>query len=164
MNVPDGLEEHKYAELCILLPDNWIIEGANYQTMEEAFKDEKNYWPVRWLKIISRFPHEYDTWVGHGHTIPNGEGAEPFAENTKLGCMLLMPSLTLGGEFYKLKVGDEKVINFYCLYPLYKEEMNYKLKKGSDALLDKFEKYNVTDVVDIKRRNTCLKNGLWGLW
>ncbi len=75
-----------------------------------------------------------------------------------------MPSLTLGGEFYKLKVGDEKVINFYCLYPLYKEEMNYKLKKGSDALLDKFEKYNVTDVVDIKRRNTCLKNGLWGLW
>ncbi len=164
MTVPEGLEEYKYAELCILLPGNWAIDGTNYQTMEEAFKDEKNYWPVRWLKTIARFPHEYDTWVGRGHTIPNGEDAEPFADNTKFGCMILLPSLSLGGNFYKLKINDEKVITFYCLYPLFKEEMELKLKKGSDALINKFEKYRVTDIVDIERPNTCLKKGLWGLW
>lgn len=164
MNVPEGLEEHTYAELCILLPDDWYIDGTNYQTMEDAFKDEKNYWPVRWLKTIARFPHEYNTWVGHGHTIPNGENAEPFAENAKFGCMILIPSLSLSGHFYELKINKEKTIKFYCLYPIYKEEMDFKLKKGSDALLDKFEKYNVIDIVDIGRRNTCVKNGLFGLW
>ncbi len=164
MNVPIGLEEHRYAELCILLPSDWKIEGNNFQSMEEAFKDENNYWPVRWLKTIARFPHEYDTWVGYGHTIPNGEQADPFSENTKLGCMLLLPSLTIGPQFYNLKINNEKTINFYCLYPLYKEEMDYKLKKGTDHLLDKFEKFHVSDIVNISRKNTCVKKGLLGLW
>lgn len=164
MTTPEGLEEHRYAELCVLLPESWPVNLADYQLMEEAFKEERNYWPVRWLKTIARFPHEYDTWVAYGHTIPNGEGAEPFADNTKLGCIMLMPSLTLGNAFFELKVSDEKTIKFYCLYPLYKEEMDYKLKKGFDALLDKFDQYKVSDVVDIQRPNTCLKKGLFGLW
>lgn len=164
MNVPETMKGHQFTELCILLPENWEIKGENYQTMEETFKDETNYWPIRWLKIIARFPHEYNTWVGYGHTIPNGENAEPFADNTKLGCMILMPSITLSDDFFKLEINTEKTINFYCLYPLYKEEMDYKLKKGSDALIDNFEKYNISDVVDINRRNTSLKKGLFGLW
>ncbi len=164
MNVPEGLEQHKYAELCILLPANWAVDGTNYQLMEEAFKDERNYWPVRWLKTIARFPHENDTWMSNGHTIPNGENADSYADNTKLGCMVLFPSLSLGKNFFELKIDEEKTIKFYCLYPLYKEEMEYKLKKGSDSLIDKFEKFNVIDVVDINRPNTCLKKGLFGLW
>jgi hypothetical protein len=157
MTVPEGLEEHRFAELCILLPSNWNIS-------EDAFKDENNYWPVRWLKTIARFPHEYDSWVSHGHTIPNGEQAEPFADNTKFGCMLLLPSLTLGQEFYNLKINEEKTINFYCLYPLYKEEMDFKLKKGTDYLLDKFDKFHVSDIVNVTRQNSCLKKRLFGFW
>lgn len=164
MNVPEGYDVSKYLELCILLPENWKINGSDYQLMEEAFKDENNYWPVRWLKTIARFPHEYETFLSYGHTVPNGENADPFSESTKLGCMLLMPSLSLGNKFFELKVNDEKTINFYCLYPLYKEEMDFKLKKGTDDLIDKFEKYNVSDIIDINRHNTCLKKGLFGLW
>lgn len=164
MTVPVGSESHKYAELCILLPDNWVIDGTSFITMEEAFKNENNYWPVRWLKTIARFPHEYDTWVGHGHTIPNGQNADPFAENTEFGCIVLLPSLSLGTNFFNLKVNEQKNIHFYCLYPLYKEEMDFKLKKGCNALLDKFEKFQVTDIVDISRQNTCVKKGFWGLW
>ncbi|WP_224994400.1 suppressor of fused domain protein [Cesiribacter sp. SM1] len=164
MTVPEGMEEHQYAELCILLPADWEINGDGLKLMEEVFRDEKNYWPVRWLKIIARFPHEYNTWVGWGHTIPNGENAAPFAENTALGCMLLMPAVSLPTEFLELKINDHKTINFYCLYPLYKEEMEYKLNKGSDALLGKFEKYNISNVVDINRPNTCRKKGFLGLW
>jgi hypothetical protein len=78
--------------------------------------------------------------------------------------MLLLPSLSLGNEFFELKIDDKKKINFYCLYPLYKEEMDFKLKKGTDALIDRFEEYNVSDVVDINRKNTCAKKGLFGMW
>ncbi len=164
MTVPKGLEGYQYVEVCILLPDNWQIDGTSYLIMEEAFKNENNYWPVRWLKNIARFPHRFDTWVGHGHTIPNGENADPFADNTALGCMILFPSLSLGSKFFSLKIDEHKTIHFYCLYPIYKEEMMFKLKNGSGALLDKFEKFKLTDIVDVDRRNTCAKKGFWGLW
>jgi hypothetical protein len=164
MRVPEGFDINQYMELCILLPHNWVMEGAASQSTEEAFKDENNYWPLRWLKKIARFPHEYETFLSYGHTIPNGESADPFAGNTRFGCMLLLPSLSLGREFFELKIDDKKSINFYCLYPLYKEEMDFKLKKGTDALIDRFEEYNVSDVVDINRKNTCAKKGLFGMW
>ena len=157
MTVPEGLEELKYAELCIFLPNDWAIG-------QQEFKDENNYWPVRWLRKVARFPHEYGTWVGFGHTIPNGGNAEPFAANTKFGCMMLFPSLSMHDGFDELKVNDEKTIRFYCLFPLYKEEMELKLKKGTNALIDQFKKFRVTDIVDIKRPNTCKKKGLFGLW
>ena len=164
MNVPDGCEENKFAELCILLPSDWNIRDEKFELLDKAFPDESSYWPVRWLKIIARFPHEYNTWLGWGHTIPNGENAEPFAENTKLGCMLLMPALNFPIEFYELKIDENKTIRFYCLYPIYKEEMDYKLVKGIDALMDKFDKYKISNIIDINRKNTCTKKGLFGLW
>lgn len=164
MTVPQKMENHKYAELCILLPSNWDIDGTNFITMKEAFKNENNYWPVRCLKSIARFPHEYNTWVSQGHTIPNGENADPFADNTKFGCMILFPSLSLGNNFFSLKISDQKSIDFYCLYSLYKEEMEFKLKNGSDALLDKFEEFNLSDVIDIERKNMCAKKSFLGLW
>jgi len=165
MNVPGTMKGHEYAEVCALLPAEWKIEEAGpNKLMTDFFKDEASYWPIRWLKKIARFPHEYNTWMSNGHSLPNGEEAEPFADNTKLGCILLLPSLSLGTDFFKLDAGDGKTIRFYCLYPLYKEEMELKLNKGTDALLDKFEKYKISDVIDVSRRNTCVKKGLFGLW
>lgn len=159
MNTPQELKNHQFAELCILLPKEWLIDNNG-----DSFKNENNYWPIRWLKIIARFPHKYDTWLSHGHTIPNGENADPFSENTTLGCMLLLPSIALGDDFYELKINDDKNIKFYCLYPIYKEEMDFKLKKGTDELMEKFDRYGVEEIVNVSRQNTCLKKGLFGLW
>ena len=164
MNVPDEYDESKYSELCILIPSNWNIIDESFKLLSEVFPDESSYWPIRWLKFLARFPHEYNTWLGWGHTIPNGENAEPFAENTKLGCMLLIPALNFPIEFYELKINDNKTIRFFCLYPIYKEEMEFKLTKGTNALLDKFDKYNISSIIDLNRTNTCSKKGLFGLW
>lgn len=163
MNVPAEIDAPRYLELCVLLPGDWKMGGKNGETMENVFSDENIYWPVRWLKTIARFPHSYNTWIGWGHTIPNGEEAEPFANSTKLGCMILLPSITLPVEFAELKT-PKKTINFLCLYPLYKEEMQFKLKHGSDKLLEKFERHAIYDIIDPKRKNVCQKKGLFGLW
>jgi hypothetical protein len=157
MNAPEGMEEYKFAELCVLLPESWKID-------EISFKDENNYWPIRWLKTIARFPHEYKTWINEGHTIPNGDNAEPFAKNTKLGCILLLPSYMIGEKFFNLKISEEKTINFFYLCPIYKEEMEFKLKNGVNDLLDKFDKYDISEVINVSRKNTCMKKGLFGLW
>ncbi|HZY80331.1 MAG TPA: suppressor of fused domain protein [Cyclobacteriaceae bacterium] len=158
MNTPQEADIPQHLELCMLLPVEWKID-------EKSFKDENNYWPIRWMKIIARFPHQYNTWVGWGHTIPNGENAAGFASATKLGCMILLPSLNLPHDFFELKTGS-KTIAFFCLYPLYKEEMDFKLKNGTDRLLDKFEEAGISDIVDINRPNSCApqKKGLFGLW
>ena len=42
--------------------------------------------------------------------------------------------------------------------------MEFKLKKGTEALLEKFDKYQVSSVLDVKRLNTCKKKGFLGLW
>jgi Suppressor of fused protein (SUFU) len=83
MTVPDECEEFKFAELLICLPASWDMPKV-YDTMA----DEEHWWPIRCLKYLARFPHEYDTWLCENHTIPNGDPPEPFAGNTRLCCGL----------------------------------------------------------------------------
>lgn len=142
MNVPRKLAEYKLerAELLIYLPADWKIQSH----------DEKDYWPLRWLKILARLPIEQDTWLGWGHTIPNGE---PFAEDTKLsGVLLINPeNVKEGAAVCQLPNGEE--VNFYQVIPLYEEEMNFKIAKGAEALLGKMGEMSA--VVDINRVNVC---------
>jgi len=148
MNTPEGAENLKYAELIVCLPPEWKVS-------EEDFKDEKNYWPVRILKALARFPHEYNTWLSSMHTVPNGNPPAPFAENTGFSGVLIIPPLNLEKGFHSLKLNEKKTINFYTLIPLYKEEMDYKVEKGFNALLDKMDEYELSLVVDINRKNMC---------
>lgn len=142
MNVPYELAEYKLerAELLIYLPADWDIQGD----------DEKYYWPLRWLKILARLPLEQDTWLGWGHTVPNGG---PFAENTLLsGVLLINPEdVEDGAAVCQLPNGEE--VNFYQVIPLYEEEMNFKIAKGAEALLGKMGGVNA--MVDINRANVC---------
>lgn len=156
MSAPEGVEDANYAELCICLPKEWKIS-------DEDFEDENNYWPVRWLKFMARFPHEYDTWLWWGHTIPNGNPAEPFADNTKLNTMLLLPSVMFNESFQQLSL-ENKTISFFTLIPLYSEEVDLKLKKGAEALFDGFDKFGITDVLDINRPNIAKKKKKFGFF
>ncbi|HEX2207528.1 MAG TPA: suppressor of fused domain protein [Longimicrobium sp.] len=154
MNVPPEATEWAYAELMVALPASWPL------TME-AFDDEANYWPLRWLKILARFPHEYQTWLGFGHTIPNGDPPEPFAPSTRLSGMMLVPPLRYPEEFWRLDLAPEKKINFWCLLPLYAEEMDLKLRKGADALIDLFEQADVNEVLNPSRPNVAATRRWW---
>ncbi|PZP51131.1 MAG: hypothetical protein DI598_03920 [Pseudopedobacter saltans] len=152
MSMPAGMENverYNHAELMVVLPADWPIG-------DEEFKEANNYWPVYFLKMIARFPHEYKTWIGYGHTIPNGQNAEPIA-NTGFGCILtLPPMLTFPEEFLTLETKDGTIINFLATIPLYEEEMNLKLEEGTDALLDRFDEFEISEVIDIDRPNVAL--------
>lgn len=150
MSVPEDVEAPCYLELMVTLPQSWRID-------DKSFEDEKWYWPIRQLKFLARFPHKYDTWLGWGHTLPNGDPATPFADNTLFSGVIVLPSVTVPTEFYTLKINDEKTIDFFSIVPLYEEEMNLKLNKGTEVLLDKFDNYGINDIVDIDRRNVAKK-------
>ena len=156
MNTPAGVQGSDYAELSICLPDDWKIS-------EEDFKEEKNYWPFRWLKHLARFPHENNSWLGWGHTIPNGEPAKAFADNTKLNTLLLLPTVIFDSEFSVLKLKN-KTIDFFSLFPLYGEELDLKIKKGVEALNKTLIKSKLTDVLDIHRPSMIKKRKRFGLF
>lgn len=149
MKVPnEGLPS--FLELMILLDPNW-------QVSDTAFKDERWYWPVRLLKTLARLPHKHDTWLGYGHSVPNGDPPKPYADNTKLCGAVLLPALGTGDGMWSLKLEGGKQIAFLGIMPVYEEEMNLKLRAGSDALLDKFSQAGLDDIVHSERRNVAKK-------
>ena len=99
MNVSEKSANYQFAELVICLPSNWNMD-------QNAWREDLNeihYWPVRWLKTLARLPHEYGTWLGYYHTIPNGDPAQPYAPNTKLSGMMICPTFSLPRDFHYLE-------------------------------------------------------------
>lgn len=160
MKVPPGAEHLRFAEVLIVLPSNWPGMKPDGTFDREVMKDERYWWPFRWIKTLARLPHQYQTWLGPGHTVPNGDPAKPFADNTKLCCMMVFIPLSLPQEALQLRVGDD-VIHFYAAWPLYLEEMKLKMDKGLNALIDKFEKAGTRELIDPVRPNSCVKKSFW---
>lgn len=150
MNAPVGAPSTGFAELCISLPANWNLREAD-------FADENNYWPIRWLKILARLPHDFGTWLGWGHSVPNGDPATRVAQNAPYTGFALLDAVQLPPEFSVLERPHD-AIHIYNLVPLFDEEMTLKLEQGSDALIERFKVFGVTGVVDLGRPNTASKN------
>jgi hypothetical protein len=136
--------DSKYIELMISLPKTWKLS-------QDDLKDENNYWPIRMLKYLARFPFEHKTWLGYGHSIPNGNPASEFSTNCNFTGLLLLPSLIFKNS-WECKAGLFKKIHFYTLHPLYTNEMNYKIENGVDSMFDKFDENKLSEIVDINRK------------
>ncbi len=160
MLAPEQVAECRYAELMLSLPPEWPV-GETYEVLPSQEVNPRHYWPIYLLKMLARFPHKFNAWLWWGHTMPNGDPAEPYADNTQLCCALLLSPMRFPQEFGQLKIDDEKTIHFFSIVPLYKEEMDVKLEKGTEALFDGFDKHNVNELLDIKRTNVCKKRGWW---
>lgn len=150
MTVPEGAEEFRHGELFLSLPPDWPLTDG-------SLDDERHAWPVHWLKMLARFPHEYETWFGHGHSIPNGDPPTPLADDTRFCGFILAQPFHAPQEFHELSLEDGGTIWMWALYPLYREEIDYKLKHGADALLERLHDAGVTEIIDIGRRNVCRK-------
>ena len=155
MRVPEEMTtDWRFAELLINLPAEW-------QVSQDSFRDERFYWPVRLLKTLARLPHVYATWLGYAHTIPNGEPPEPYESTTAMCAAMLVPPLSLGEAMHKLERPNGQVIRFWNVLPLYADEVKFKLRKGADALLDRFDAAGIADVVDPARPSVLTSKRWW---
>lgn len=148
MNTPEDAEDYEYAELMISLPPDWPL-------FEERLQESEYFWPIEWLKRLARLPHDYNTWLSWGHTIPNGDPAIPLADHTGMCAFMVLPPIEVDEDFLTLEMADGKTVHFYAILPIYLEELEYKLEYGMDALLDKFEEHDVNEVFEPHRINTC---------
>lgn len=153
MTTPKGTEKFAFTELMMCLPKNWPLD-------QESMKDEKFYWPFRLMKTLARFPHEYKTWLFLDHTLPNGNPPEPYAPNVKFCCALLGGMHFAPKGFWELKISEEKNIYFLGIVTLFKEEMEFKLKKGAEALQKKLIENKVGEFLSPNRKPVCEKGWL----
>ena len=142
MTFPDGdYAELRRAELLIMLPPEWNVQA----------QDDASTWPMQWLKILARLPHEQHTWLGYGHTITFSEDATATLPGTPFNSLLLLPPRTLPEDFVRLQTADGEIVHFYALVPLYPAEFALKEREGLEALLARFDALNINECADPSR-------------
>lgn len=126
------------------LPADWNLHSS----------DERDYWPIRYLKILARLPLQCNTWLGYSHTVHANEDMAPLADNTQLNSFVLLNGRNRQGEELDLQLSSGKKINFYQLFPLYQEELEYDFNHSLEDLLDLFiEDFDIISPIDINRKN-----------
>ena len=148
MNVPKALSSYvcERAEYVIFLPKDWNLESAK----------EEDYWPIRMLKTIARLPVRAEDWLCESHDVQLTDDGSPVAENTGFNSCVLMSSIGKNGQEVKpLKLGlFGKKVAFYQLYPLYPEELQFKLEHSFDELMDRLDAED-NMIINIHRKNYC---------
>jgi hypothetical protein len=106
------------------------------------------------LRWVAHFPHDSKSWLGHGHTMPNGNPPEPFWGSTELDTLFFLPPLVLKDQTLpsELTLGGEPV-HFLWVVPLTTAECNFKLKRGFEAMLNLFETNRHPHVFDPHRKS-----------
>jgi len=144
MTVP-AAECNPFIELAMLLPAGWDVAGENW-------KLERNYWPIRLLKDLGRYPRQNNTWLGFGHTVPAGRrgamGPAHFVAS------ILLKSFSLPERFQQIHCGDTR-IDLLTVFPLYQEELDYARAHGTNRLLTTFDEHDISDIIDVNRVNAC---------
>jgi len=144
MKAPKQAEGLEYSELMLCLPRDWSMKEYDVMSQETWSRD----WPVVWLRQLARFPHEYKTWLFWGHSVPNGDPAQPFTPETELcGWVLLEPQL-VSNQFKVMTSDDGRKTLFHAAVPVYKEEMDLKLREGAEKLQELFVAKGITELVE----------------
>ena len=145
MKIPSNLhqEELERAELVIYLPANWSINSS----------EDKNFWPINILRVLARYPLQSSSWLGIGHTISIDANNTPFANNTGFCSILLLEAFNRNFQPLNFRLKEKGKINFYQIFPLYKEELEYAQNNDSQALLNLFSNEDINPVVNINRKN-----------
>ena len=148
MNVPKELKSdvNDRAEYVVFLPKDWNLESDK----------EEDYWPIRMLKTIARMPIWAEDWLCYTHDVQLTDDGSPVAENTGFNSCVLMPSIGKNGQEVKpLKLGlFGKKVAFYQLYPLYPEEVVFKLEHSFDELMERLDAED-NMIINIHRKNYC---------
>jgi hypothetical protein len=128
-----------YAELMMILPPSMPREA----------------WPYRVIRDLARLPHEFDTLLWLGHTIPNGDPARPYARDTKLCGAVIAPQM-ISEDAQSFEHDGHEVAQF-TFWPLHAAEMRVKLDRGMDAFWEMADEARLIECIDPQRPDAAPK-------
>ena len=143
MTVPPGGDVDDRAELVLGLPADWLAPGAEIPP--------ERWWPIGTMKFLARLPHLYATWLGVGHTVPNGDPAAPYHPGAPFTGVVLLPPVGLLPEAWTVVAPDGRRVVLLSPVFLTTAEMDCKLQRGLDALFDLLDEHGVNELFDVNR-------------
>lgn len=144
MPVPEKYKERNHVELYFCLPSYWDLTTDNGK------------WVIEWIQKLAKHCIEKETWYGIGHTFPNGNPAMPLSNTMKQKYLMLNGPYFLEKELSPIQAED-KEIHFLGIIPIFEDEMDYKMGKGTYKLLQKIEGKGISELLD-DYRMSCLKS------
>jgi len=63
--------------------------------------------------------------------------------------------MTLPEIFVNIAINDKEKVYIFSVVPLYPEELKFKISNGVGDLVEKFNEFNIEEIVDVDRKNTC---------
>lgn len=141
MCLPDGLDPTlARAEILMYVPS---IDVKPFSTQPHL--------EVEMLRFMARFPFEYETWLAPGHTVPNGNPPQPIAPGSQLTTAFFLAPIGEPEGFNDGLQLDGKPVHFLWLHPITDAECQFKLARGSDALLELMERRYLSPVLNLSR-------------
>lgn len=151
METPKGSGAPRRLELCVVLPPDWPTDDKSL-----ARDDGRYDWPIGGLKSLARYPHEVGTYFDIGHTTVTSDPPKPFVKSCKFMAWMILPPLSFSPQFFEL-TSTKFSARVLQVMPIYREELEFKLKEGAEAMFDRFEAIGL-DVAcgcDPGRPNAC---------
>ena len=137
MAVPDDLQKARRAELAL-------------------YVDQPGPSTVELLRTLAHAPFDHGLWLGHGHTLPNGDPPAALFPGSELSVVLVVQTVVSPERHTDEQVEIEgDPLNILCLLPITEAECQLKLSLGLDALLDKFNEEQLSFVLDPGRPSLC---------
>lgn len=142
------------SDLPMMIPEDCPRSHARREII--MYVNEPNDHLVGLIRHFALFPFQASTWLGGGHTVPNGIPAEPLFEDSDLVGTLFIPTIVRPDNSLSERFSiDGDSVDFLWLVPITQAELDYKLEFGMDALLTKFDEAKKSVVHD-PHRGSCV--------
>lgn len=140
----------EWNEIYFCLPSHWDFETT----------DNPNYaWVYEWLFKLETFVKDKNTWFGPGHSIPTAKPEVAISEIMAQEYFILMDPILLETELAPVSI-EGNTIHFLSVVPIFGDELDYKMGKGTVKFRRKFIQRKNTEKLDEYRKsmlNTRMK-------
>ena len=138
MPVSEKWKGREFNELCFCLPSYWELDDTTNPNF---------YWVYDWLFRFETFVREKETWFGPGHTIPAGNPIQPISGLLKQEYFLFGDPMLLRDELAPIQL-DNKPVHFLVTVPIFGDEFDYKIGKGTHKFFKRYLNRKNTEVID----------------
>lgn len=131
------------------VPNDVDVKDAARRVELALYVDQPGPTVIALLQTLARLPHQQELWVGHGHTMPNGDPPAPLFPASKLSVILMLLSNVApeSGMSAVLEI-DGDPVSVLMPMPITAAECAFKLEHGLEALLAVFNEKQLSFVLD----------------
>lgn len=104
---------------------------------------------VRLMRTLALMPRRMGIWLGHGHTLPNGDPPAPLFSGSVLDTLLILDTNVMPErEVWRHVALDGDPLRLLHPLPITSRECALKVSAGLAALLDRFDERKLSFVLD----------------